>query len=613
MPFHSGQIKKESVSGYASIPLSPNALLAGVIGLTALVYLPVLRYGFVFDDQGIIVENPTIRAWRYLPQYFNEQLWQYLFPNTLSNYYRPLNVVFFRLNHALFRLQPMGWHAYALLLHLLATALVFCIIRRITDHPWAAAAGALLFGIHPSHHEVVAWISSTTESLCAVLFLAAFLAYLKSRESNAARWMTISCLCYAGSILSKETGLVAPALVFAHACLYGVRSGDPPPAVWPRIVRAAIRAFTYAPVCLAYILLRIHVLHGFSHTQHSLTSSAMLLTLPSVLFFYLQQWLIPIRFSEFYDLPVRTHWDFVHVGLPIVAVVTVAAALWFFRQQLGLREVAFGLGAVAIPLVPALNISAFSSGELVHDRYSYLPSVGVALIAGLAFQHLAKGRLVFRMPQRLVLAMLAILLPLTYSSANASSYWKDNLMLFEHANQVAPQNLTARVNYAVELQMAGDKGKAMTMLGDMVKEHPDSYLANLDLGRCLYEANLLPAAEHYLRIAQKLDPSQPDPYLQLGMIGIRVGRTSDSVELFQHASLLRPEDPKYHFALAVAVAQGGDCVRARAEFSQALFLDPALKRAQEQKDKCKVDTAPSGQAGTSALPALAPLTQVNSH
>jgi tetratricopeptide (TPR) repeat protein len=615
LSFLSSHVDGGSVSGArARSPLSAGGLLAGVLAFTALVYLPVLNYEFVYDDQGIIVENPTIRSWSFLPQYFKGQLWQHLFPNAPSNYYRPLSVVLFRVNHALFGLHPMGWHAYTLLLHLLATALVFAIVRRITDRPLVAAVAGLLFGVHPSHHEVVAWISSTTESLCAVFFLAAFLAYLKSRERKTVAWMAASCLLYAGGLLSKETALVLPALIFAHGFLYGVRLPEVQPATWwRRFSRAALRASLYAPVCIVYLAVRVQVLHGFSHPQNAIASSALLLTLPSVLLFYLQQWLVPVRFGEFYDLPLRTHADLLHVGLPLALLAAAGAVLWYFRRRLGPREVLFALVAIAVPLLPAMNLSVFPQGELVHDRYSYLPSLGAALLAGLALQPLCKGRLVFRMPQSLVLAMLVLLLPLSYSTANASSYWADDTLLFEHAHQVAPQNTTARNNYALQLALSGDPGTAMNMLRDLLREHPDSYLGNYNLGRLLYETNLLPAAEHYLREAQRLDPSRPDPYLQLGMIGVQIGRLSEAEELFRKALSLRPDDPKFHFALGVVLADQGNCPPARAEFSQALSLDATLTRAREQRDKCGADAEARPTARPPSPRVRAPLAPVKGH
>ena len=609
---------RESDSVALRSPLTDRALLAGILVLTALVFLPTLRYQFAYDDQGIIVENPLVHSWRFVPEYFQGQLWQHLYPNAPASYYRPLSVVLFRVNHALFGLHPMGWHAYALLLHVLATALVFSIVRRITDRSLVAAVAAALFGVHPTHHEVVAWVSGTTESLCAVLFLAAFLAYLKSRARGTAGWMSLSCLLYAAGLLAKETALVLPALIFLHAWLYGVRENHTAlVAPWSRLLHAAARASVYAPVAILYLMVRIHVLHGFSHAQTVVTLPTLLLTLPSVLFFYLRQWLLPLRLSAFYDLPLRTRWDLLHVALPFLVLGAVAGTLWYFRRKLGVREAIFALAALALTLLPALNLSIFARGELVHDRYLYLPGLGAALLTALALQPLFHGRLVFGLPQRLVLVMLALILPLSYSTANASSYWVDDSVLFEHAHRLAPQNATARNNYAVQLARHGDLGTAITMLEQLVQERPDYFLGSYNLGRLLYEINLMGAAEHYLQQARDTDPSMPDSYLQLGMIALRTGRVDQAESHFRRALALRPSDPKSHFALGVLLAQRGKCPLARAEFSAALSLNPGLSRAQEQMDKCGADHAskissPPAVAGASlpSLPARTPLAPV---
>jgi tetratricopeptide (TPR) repeat protein len=126
----------------------------------------------------------------------------------------------------------------------------------------------------------------------------------------------------------------------------------------------------------------------------------------------------------------------------------------------------------------------------------------------------------------------------------------------------------------------------MTMLEKLVQERPDYYLGSYNLGRLLYEINLLGAAEHYLQQARKIDPAIPDAYLQLGMICIRTGRAAEAESHFRRALALRPRDPRYHFALGVALAQRGDCPLARSEFAEALSLNPGLLHAREQMDKC---------------------------
>src|SRR6202167_3469885 len=108
----------------ASSP-SESTLLGGVLALTALVYVATVPFDFVYDDQNQIVRNTLVQSWRFVPGYFRGHQWLTLFPNASANYYRPMNFLWFRVNDALFGLQPAGWHAMAILLHLLATALAY--------------------------------------------------------------------------------------------------------------------------------------------------------------------------------------------------------------------------------------------------------------------------------------------------------------------------------------------------------------------------------------------------------------------------------------------------------------------------------------------------------
>src|SRR5579862_6470588 len=119
-----------SSSGAKTRPVD-SIRLAGVLALTALSFASSLRFQFVYDDQGDIVENPLIQSWRFVPQYFKGHVWQQMAPNSLGNYYRPLNILWFRLNDALFGLRPAGWHATAILLNVLATLLAYLVAREL--------------------------------------------------------------------------------------------------------------------------------------------------------------------------------------------------------------------------------------------------------------------------------------------------------------------------------------------------------------------------------------------------------------------------------------------------------------------------------------------------
>ena len=120
-------------------PLNERTLVASMLIFTALVYAATVRFQFVYDDQAQIVGNALLRSWRFVPQYFRGQIWQYLYPDAPAGYYRPLNLLWFRINDALFGLHPAGWHVLAILLHVVTTYLAYRVAR-------PARAGALAPG-----------------------------------------------------------------------------------------------------------------------------------------------------------------------------------------------------------------------------------------------------------------------------------------------------------------------------------------------------------------------------------------------------------------------------------------------------------------------------------
>jgi len=111
-------------TGYWSLGLS--------IALAVVSYYPVLHYGFVFDDVQQIIENPAIRSWSNVPQYFTAQVGAGVFPGVKGSFYRPLFLIWLRLNYILFQVSPWGWHLTSLLAHLGAIWMFFALVRQRT-------------------------------------------------------------------------------------------------------------------------------------------------------------------------------------------------------------------------------------------------------------------------------------------------------------------------------------------------------------------------------------------------------------------------------------------------------------------------------------------------
>jgi hypothetical protein len=101
----------EKAQGQKTAAVAGNLLIANarfivpaiILVVTFLGYMGTLRYDFVYDDVHVIVENGSVHSWRFLPRYFSEHLW--FFEPGMTNYYRPIFLVWLVLNHTLFGLN----------------------------------------------------------------------------------------------------------------------------------------------------------------------------------------------------------------------------------------------------------------------------------------------------------------------------------------------------------------------------------------------------------------------------------------------------------------------------------------------------------------------------
>ena len=253
-----GPNSTSKVGNSQSESLRERYFLGVVLFITALTYLGTLRFAFVYDDEPQIRTNPFIKSWEYVPQYFVSSVWKQLYPLVSGNYYRPLFLLWVRVNYALFGLHEMMWHLSAVLLHVLVTWLVYYFFKKLTGRFTVAWMTALIFGVHPVHHEVVAHgLPAQTESLFAAMFLAAFLAYLNSLESSETLWMTVSAALYGMALLCKETAIVLPALVFASGWIRGSSKNSPDqPGIAQRFTRELVPLAFYVPVAVVYLIAR---------------------------------------------------------------------------------------------------------------------------------------------------------------------------------------------------------------------------------------------------------------------------------------------------------------------------------------------------------------------
>lgn len=577
--------------------IRPVFLLALVLAATFVVYSGSLGFQFVWDDETQIAANPMIREARYLPAYFQYHVWSYMAPVDLGNYYRPLFLVWLLLNYKLFGANTMGWHLTTVLAHLGATAMVYLVARRLTRNQNVGLLAALIFGLHPVHIEAVSWVSGVTEPLLAIPFMAALLCHLRARETKSVAWRAASLSLFVISMLLKETALVFPAFVFAYEWLYP--SPENPAlenkpkstgSLWRRTRSAILITIPYALLIALYIPLRIHVLRGFSHPVMSIPLLVDLLTIPSLLWFYAKLLLYPVGLSVFYDTPYVVQFGVGSVLMPAIVVAAMAGALWFWWRRTHSTAVLYSAVFLIVPLLPLFNLSTFQNGEIAHDRYLYLPSVGFSILAAMALLAIGQeGSKLGKVAATRVVAIAAVALFLAGATVVQNAYWADNLVLYFRGMQIAPNNNLARVNLANELLNRGMSQQAIGLYQQVLERDPNYWLCIYNLGYVHFRLGHYEQAESFLTRAALMNPRDADSALYLGLTKRKLGKLDDALIALKAALQREPRGRGYRYSLGLVLEEQGKPKEALEMFEAELqhnprYPEPKVRIAKLQKE-----------------------------
>ena len=182
-------------------------LLFLILVTAILIYSPSFKNPFIWDDLHLIVNNSDIKSFGNLPSVFKTHLFK---TTGYSNFYRPMQIVSFMFDYALWKLNPFGYHLTNLFFHLLNVMLVYFLVKRIFKNSDIGIIASLIFAVHPINTEAVTYISGRADPISGFFFLSAFLFYMRFRADNKGILLALSVLFFGLSLLTKEAVLIFP-------------------------------------------------------------------------------------------------------------------------------------------------------------------------------------------------------------------------------------------------------------------------------------------------------------------------------------------------------------------------------------------------------------------
>jgi Flp pilus assembly protein TadD len=327
--------------------------------------------------------------------------------------------------------------------------------------------------------------------------------------------------------------------------------------------------------------------------------------------------LLPVRLSPIYELSVTfSPWDVVYVFSALVALAITVLLLTYRKRFAG----ALAVWISYLALVAPVSGLAQTGYQIAADRYTYLPCMGFAILAG----GMALGWALREHDGRRERAVLGLTLlssvTLGCLTWRQCKVWRDSQTLWQHAVSLDPTSSRAHNNLGWAMAESARLGTARTHLSKAIQLRPGFADGHINLGVVLrrlrdpigameqyrhaaatgarsadvaynmavllaeeplliglgYETaedQLRAAADNYERCLA-LRPDHIRALYGLGIVYKRLGQLDRAKALYYRALRLEPTNVNARYNLAITLAADGDLAGADQQYRQVLSLNP---------------------------------------
>lgn len=576
------------------------------------VYLPALRNGFVnWDDYTYVLENVHIR-------HLNGTFFTWALTDMSTDYWLPLGWISHAVDYALWGLNPAGHHLTSVLFHAANTFLVAVLLVRLlrlaNDRSaagrgdgasdtgsredrailTAGGAAALLFGLHPLHVESVAWVSERKDLLCAFFYLLSVTAYtwyaspaerdgLFRRGPHAVRgggWYLLSLLFFLLALSSKPMAVTLPAvlLLLDWYPLGRIASWKDFAAKIPEKIPFAVLSLAVSITAIAAQTANRAVL-----SLDRVPAAERILTAFQSIAGYLGKLIAPVRLLPVYGHPGTVSLLSARSVLSAAAVFGITAACFFLakRQKVFITAWAYYL-ITLLPILGIVRVGSVSSA----DRFTYLPAIGLFLLAGAGFARLWTAADVRepwhakKVRRSVAVASAAVLILLSFLTIRQISLWNDSVRLWSATIDSDPDHAQLAYNLrGLAFKERGQIERAIRDYDSAIALSPDYGYSYLNRGIAYQAAGQYEGAVRDLTAALALEPTNSDAYRWRGLTLAKQGKRRLAAEDFSRAIALRPSDAVLYIDRGRTLKDMGDVRSALDDFTSAIEHDPMLTDA----------------------------------
>lgn len=526
-----------------------------LLAAAAVIYGNILPNQFVLDDELYIARNAQV---------VDPSFHALFTPNIVSTVFRPFTFATFALNWAISGTHPFTYHLFNLIIHALATWLLYILLQELlgdsVESKNIAFVAALLYAVHPIHTEAVAWAVGRAEVLAAGFLFAAWILHLRDRT-------VASLACFAIALFSKESAVVFFPLIIL---------GDYAVGKWKPRIRYALAG----GVTAAYLAFLWKVQGGrFGPSGISMVDNPLanisanwrILNALRVAWKYVALQIYPAMLScdySFNEIPIYKDWRHT-LPAAIAAIAVVAVWIWAVKKRNVGAAIAGGIYFAGF--ATTANILT-PTGTIMGERLAYLPSAGFCLLLALGWNWLRQKKSTLAWG-----AFVMVVLLFSVRTVARNRDWKNALALYSSSARAVPNSTKIHANLgnayllSNQLDLADREFQSALRIDPNSPETLSSY-SNLEVRQGHYQAAL-----DKMRLAMSMSGRNHLDYDSMVVTyAALLMKTNHTGEALENLNREISESPKYSpawSARAVLHLGKGELKEARSDALASLQID----------------------------------------
>ncbi|MBL0310794.1 MAG: tetratricopeptide repeat protein [Bacteroidetes bacterium] len=538
-----------------------NAIILTAIAIYILVlFSPAIKYDFTnWDDPDYIISNELIRD-------FSLEGMAKIFTTPVIGMYNPLPFAVYSFVYHFWELNPQAYHLLSIILHILATIMLYKFIFRLTGRYEVATIVAILFAIHPMHVSVVTWACQIKTSLFLIFFFYGQSLYLDYIHNNyRIKFLVYAALLFILACLSKPSAVTFAPILFL-VDYYLSRKID------KRLFLEKIPFFLIA-LGFGILTLMTHSDEGdsiFEVGQNYSLFDNFLVSNYSIVF-YFEKFIYPRELSTIYGYPDSS------TTLPLkyfLAIPVIPLIIWgVYRAGKFRKELIFGtlFFIIAISVLLRIVPSGFFGTA---NRYTYLSYTGLFFIMGQFYVYVKDDKFSYagKIKNYVIGAMLAFIVFCTWRTTIRIKVWENSITLFNDVIDKQPNVAVAYNQRAIAKNSIGDNVGALEDLTKAIELDPKYAAAYNNRGslRDLLK-NYEPALEDFNK-AIEIEPDYFDAYSNRGAAKFHLDRIADALADYDSSIQINDGRGLTFFNRAVAKISLADTLGAVADWRRAIEL-----------------------------------------